>query len=818
MNLGIGFWGTPDYFRACGTGNTAPPATFSGTCATQSGNAMMGLVLFNAPYPQYREYLSAQLTCPMQPGITYTLSFWLSNGTGIKSPYTISNIGAHFSAAPLSQTGFNQINVVPQCEITTNIASNSWTQYTFTVIPTAVWNYITFGSFRSDVQNNPVMTYPNPGGPASVYANYFVDEINVYAPSNNSPLQASVSITQPSVCGGTGSATISTTQNNVSYQWLPGNYSTAIVPNLSSGSYSVIISSLSSCNSSSTAINVNIQPNTNLQISLNSLTVCAGQSAVLSPTINGANSQITYSWYPGNTTNPSLTVSPTTTSIYTVNANSPTGCAGTATGTVSVSNVLANFSATVNPCTGSLQLNNTSSGANNYLWNFGDFTSSNSVEPTHSYTAAGVYTISLVSQNNSGCNHTATQTVSVSNPVHSAFDVNINLCDTVAHLTNNSINATSWIWHFGDGTISTLQNPGTHTYFSSGTYSVSLTAITGLGCKDSTVRVITVVKESMADFTFSVTPCSWDVQFVNTSTNAINSLWNFSNNSSSTTTHPLHTFNSSSVYTVTLSINNGSSCQTSVTKTLQIGTGTKADFSYSTGCKGNVKFTNQSNGSTGSIWIFGNNISYLNSPEFTFSSAGNYPVTLISSPGTPCADTITKYVSVSFSPIIANFFYKNEKPEYKAQFQNSSFNAISYFWDFGDGGNSTLFEPNHEYNQPGKYFVCLVAANTNGCKDTLCKTVEIDPDWTFYIPNSFTPNSDNFNDNFYAYATNIYDFKIIVFDHWGEEIFSSDDISNGWDGTFEGKPVQDDMYVWKVWFKDYKHRHHTKTGHVTIIK
>jgi hypothetical protein len=122
MNPGAGPWGTPDYFTPCGSGGTAPPATFSGTVAAQNGVSFMGLVLYNLPYPQYREYLATQLTCSMQPGSTYTVSFWITNGTGIISPWTIQNFGIHFSSAPLSQSGWALINVVPQLEVTTNIA------------------------------------------------------------------------------------------------------------------------------------------------------------------------------------------------------------------------------------------------------------------------------------------------------------------------------------------------------------------------------------------------------------------------------------------------------------------------------------------------------------------------------------------------------------------------------------------------------------------------------------------------------------------------------------------------------------------------
>ena len=177
-----GNWGTPDYFHTCATNGYAPPAMNAGTCTPNSGNAMMGLVLYNVPYPEQREYISRQMSASMIPGSNYTVSFWITNGTGIKSPWTIKNIGIHFSSNPLTQNGWNIINVIPQCEITTNVASTTWTKYTFTINPTNTWNYLTIGNFRSDSANSPVMFFPNPGGNYSVYANYFFDDIEVLSP------------------------------------------------------------------------------------------------------------------------------------------------------------------------------------------------------------------------------------------------------------------------------------------------------------------------------------------------------------------------------------------------------------------------------------------------------------------------------------------------------------------------------------------------------------------------------------------------------------------------------------------------------------
>jgi hypothetical protein len=364
FNTGFGLWGTPDYFHPCGSGGTAPPATFAGTCNVHTGNAMAALIMYNVPFPNYREYLSTQLNCSMQPGLTYTLSFWITNGTGIISPWVIKNIGVHFSTIPLTQNGWSVINVIPQCEVTSIISTSVWTQYTFTVIPTATWNYLTIGSFRNDVSNTPTMFFPNPGGNPSSYANYFFDDIVVLAPANTT---------------------------------------STIVMNSSSGNFSL----------------------------------CSGQQLTLSA--SGAN---TYTWN-GATVSPTLVVSPTVTSIYTVSSLVSSGCSSTLstnvkTITVSPQPVLSvNGSSTI--CRGQTTTL-TATGANSYSWNNGATTSSIVVSPS----VNAIY--SVIGSNSSGCvSNLASSQVIVSNSLNIAISGNTLICvGTIASFTASGASSYSW--------------------------------------------------------------------------------------------------------------------------------------------------------------------------------------------------------------------------------------------------------------------------------------------------------------------------------------------------------------------------------------
>lgn len=821
MNPGPGPWGTPDYFTACGTSGAAPPATFSGTCIPQSGVSMMGLVMYNVPFPDYREYLSAQLTCPMTAGNTYTLSFWLSNGTGIKSPYTIRNIGAHFSAAPLSQTGWGLINQVPQAEVTTNVISTGWTQYTFVVTATATWNYITFGCFRTDALNNPTMSFPNPGGPASVYANYFVDNIEVFAPgSSGSALTLTTSITQPN-CGGSGSATITPSfTNNTTYLWSPGNFTTSSISNLAPGSYTVNVTGISGCATATAASQFTINSGSSLSVSVNGPVACKNQSIQISSVVNGGTPAYTYTWLPGNINTPNLFVTNSVTTTYTLITQDNTGCIGSSVFTASVANVTSNFNYSLNPCNGSFTLTNTSTGATTYNWNFGDNSSSTLSQPSHSYTSPGTYTISLIAGTANGCNDTIKKTITIGQIVQANFTAQLNMCDSIATLNNSSTGGSSYLWDYGDGTTSTLFNPANHIYTTSGTYTILLVVTGSNGCKDSITKSVTVVKNAQASFNITSFGCSKNISLLNTSSSAISNAWQFGDGNGSAISNPQHTYNLNGLYTISLIINAGTTCSATATKTIDIGGGPVAAFDFITSpCNNTVEFINTSSDLISNFWSFGDlSSSTFTSPAHNYLLPGTYQVLLIAGANTPCADTVKKFITVNPSYVIADFDFINPQLTNTANFNNTSINSDSWSWDFGDGTFSDDFNPSHDFDLIGKYYVCLVAKNKIGCADTLCKLVDVYEDWTFYVPNTFSPNEDGVNEIFYAYGTNISNFKIEIFDRWGELIFSSNSLLNGWDGTYKGVPVTDDIYAWKAGFNDYKGKSHSFTGHIQVLK
>ena len=104
----------------------------------------------------------------------------------------------------------------------------------------------------------------------------------------------------------------------------------------------------------------------------------------------------------------------------------------------------------------------------------------------------------------------------------------------------------------------------------------------------------------------------------------------------------------------------------------------------------------------------------------------------------------------------------------------------------------------------------------NGCTASDSFYIFYDP--ILYVPNTFTPDGNSMNPFFKAEGGNIKTFEMLIFDRWGELIFTSNDISIGWDGTFEGNDCQDGTYIWKIKLSDFEDDEQDHVGHVNLIR
>ena len=135
----------------------------------------------------------------------------------------------------------------------------------------------------------------------------------------------------------------------------------------------------------------------------------------------------------------------------------------------------------------------------------------------------------------------------------------------------------------------------------------------------------------------------------------------------------------------------------------------------------------------------------------------------------------------------------------------------TYLWQ----DNST--NPTFNVNQQGTYWVQVTVNNCNS-SDTISINLK-DCHCSLYIPNSFTPNSDNKNDHFSPiFDCDITEYNFTIFNRWGELLFETTNPTNSWNGTFKGKICQTGIFIYLLKYKDNKNTHQKKYGHVNLLK
>ncbi len=368
-----------------------------------------------------------------------------------------------------------------------------------------------------------------------------------------------------------------------------------------------------------------------------------------------------------------------------------------------------------------------------WLWDFGDGNTSTEQNPTHTYAAAGDYTVKLTATNDCNSN-VATQTnyihVDPCTPPSAKFAASSTSGSaplTVTFTDQSTGEPTSWLWNFGDGNTSTEQNPS-HEYAAAGNYTVALTVTSACDSHTETKQdFITAVGVVAAAFTSNVTSgCApLVVEFSDQSTGPVASwLWDFGDGTTSTEQNPTHSYAAGGNYTVKLTAANSVGQSSVETKTdyISVASAPAAAF-ISSSTSGNapatVNFTDQSTGNpTSWLWDFGDgNTSTEQNPAHTYAAEGNYTVQLTAT--NACGATVetkTNYMQVSpCIPAAAGFFASTtfgNAPLLVNFTDQSSGNPTSWLWDFGDGNTVTEQNPSHQYNFPGTYTVTLTATNS----------------------------------------------------------------------------------------------------------
>ena len=252
------------------------------------------------------------------------------------------------------------------------------------------------------------------------------------------------------------------------------------------------------------------------------------------------------------------------------------------------------------------------------------------------------------------------------------------------------------------------------------------------------------------------------------------------------------------------------------------------------GCMGNgVLLDSQSEPGSSCTWTFSDGQVFNQCGPFVanFSNQDCYDMqlTVINAQGCISSISMNDFVCIMPNPL-AGFYaddYTVTNVQSGTNFWNTSQGAESYIWDFGDGSDPVTTENAYHEFGPGDDFVTtdfpvtLFAISEYGCIDSATLYISMDPELIFYVPNAFTPDGDDFNNIFkpiFSSGYSLKNYSFMIFNRWGELIFETDQIGEGWDGTYRGHVCQDGVYTWKLKVMnsvtDRKEEH---VGHVTLL-
>jgi gliding motility-associated-like protein len=651
---------------------------------------------------------------------------------------------------------------------------------------------------------------------------------------------ASVAVTNTTLVscngGSDGTASISVSQGTLPYNiaWSPTGGSATTATNLYASAYTVTVTDGLNCVS---AITLTISEPSPVTINIDSLShaLCAGTATgTAAVSASGGTPGYTYQWaFPVNST--SQNVSGLGAGTYVVNAFDSHNCTSAISITITEPAPLSStISSAVNPScfngvTGSATV--LASGGTipySYAWN----TSPVQTGSTATLLGAGSYSVSITDAN--GCIDSSSG-VTLTQPTQlvTLGGANDTIClgtsATITAAASGGTGSYSYGWQPGG-----VLNTGTLTPSPAVTTSYIVVAYDQNGCQgiSDTIDVIVFSLDASNVISFGnspICPGATSTIYAETagSTGPVTYAWNNGLGFGPGSFQVVVSQPTDYVVTVT------NSCAVTVTDTVNVLMNPQPTIIIHPDTNrvclpGTVQFTdlsfagNPSDPITSWLWNFGDgDTSTLQNPSHTYTNVGNYFVSLTVNTDGGCTSNSAGAPYAIFNYPVPNAGFNVADDFLSLPYEllncaNTSTNAVSYNWDFGDGGTSTLTNPTHAYNLVGFFDITLTATNQYGCTDTEVKEITTDAEVVF--PNAFSPNSDFFNDVFFPFTSGVVDYKLEIFNRWGELIFVSTDVKTGWDGYYRGKVCTQDVYIYKAYLKLNNGKTYAMTGDVTLLQ
>ena len=492
---------------------------------------------------------------------------------------------------------------------------------------------------------------------------------------------------------------------------------------------------------------------------------------------------------------------------------------------------VADFSFVDNQCQGvPVQFSNQSTvspgSITSWNWNFGNGTSTNS-SPVQVFPTPGTYTITLVVISNNTCTSAVKSKTLTILPKPTAYFKTSSTCQLIPTVfTDSSYSGVNqWWWDLGNGTNASTQNP-TNTYTVPGPDTVKLVVTSNNGCRSDTLsKPIFVNAKPIADFGYDALICyGTPVQFSDSSTVATGAVnawsWTYSGNQWSTVSNPSRAFFPGS-QTVGLVATSIAGCKSDTTyRSFFIYPEVTFDMVFSNACKNTPVDFSATDNTGGNIreweWTFEPGITAnTRNAVHTFGVNGTFAVRLKATDGIGCSAEETRNIMIYGT----NAFAGNDT--IAAAGQPVTLNAdggLSYQWSPVTGLDSP-FNENPVATIFNTRTYTVKAFTPEGCESYDDVTIKIYDGPEIYLPNAFTPNGDGLNDVFRGIAVGVKEFRYMkIFNRWGQEIFSSTNYRNGWDGKWKGQHQAAGVFIVIVHGTDFNGKEIFKKGTVMLVR
>jgi gliding motility-associated-like protein len=468
-----------------------------------------------------------------------------------------------------------------------------------------------------------------------------------------------------------------------------------------------------------------------------------------------------------------------------------------------------------------LNTTNIFTGKLNYLWDFGDLIHDTLKSPTHKYLANGEYAVRLIAYSEHDCSDTSETYITVlKHPIAGFYIDDSSQCQNSNsfNFTDQSINSYGKLyhtWYYDADSIGNTQDIFLWKTVDFGNHTFKLIVSNSFGCKDTTTKKIYIEKYKVTKIinSKSDTQCLAG-NLVDLSVNISDPLvriqgfdWQLGDGEKFVSNSINYSYSAFGDYLIELRTISENGCRDTVSLPIRVLEPPVARFEPDTSCfPENIELESTSNFITfknnSFLWNFSDGgIETDENVSHFYSASGSYVVSLVVTDSFGCKDTMVNQVLVYPKPAADFSFIRLPDTKFNtAEFQMNDLSTggvNTWDWKFDQVSQSSEKNPAISFEDSNSRRITLIVTNKEGCKDTITKnTGTLYTEIKLLIPDCFSPNGDGSNEVYKPQVSPFVSrYRMEIFNRWGERVFYTDDVSQGWDGTYQGEACEQGVYI-----------------------